>query len=112
MTSLVLNYPRQDHSTVVTVDVENQEASIESTKFKSYSWKVWKPRDQTAFFKVSSSKNKVAEELEGHWSSLQKAIDAVVDYIDKAVETQAAKNERLDNLRKERNAAKRNSEGS
>ena len=111
MTCTEQKYHHQDHITDVIVDWDEQTAEIRCTKFNVY-WKVFKPRDQTAFFKIALSKGVLAPNLEGHWNGLQKAVDAVVKHCYDSKESQASKNDRLDRDRKERNAAKANTEGS
>lgn len=111
MTSIEHSYHQQGHVTVVTVDFEEQTANITNSNYASY-WTVYKTRDQTAFFKIRVSKGDTPHALEGHFSSLQKAIDFVVDYLKNSKEQQSIKNVRMSQDRKERNAAKANSEGS
>lgn len=110
MTCTEQNYLHLGHSTDVTVDWEDQTAEIRSTKFNNF-WTVYKPRDQTAFFRIKVHTGALHSNLDGHWNGLQKAIDAVVKHCIDQPESQTAKNIRLDKDRKERNAAKTNPKG-
>jgi len=84
---------------------------VESTA-TSVIYHIYKPLDQTAFFKIKTNKHKPPASLEGHWNGIQKAIDAIVKHLTDTGETQTMKNERMDRERKERNAAKLESKGS
>jgi len=94
-----------DHSTDVIADTEAQTATVTSTTHKS-AFHVYKPRNQTTFFRVRPDKGVLPTVLSGQFSSLNKAIEHVVHYLEHAHETFAAKSDRLHQERQERNAAK------
>ena len=110
MTCIEQSYSHNGHTTDAVVNFDDQEAKVTSTA-TVVTYRVYKPKDQTAFFRIASSKSVVPSVLDGHWNGIQKAVDAVVKYLADHGETQNAKNHRLDRDRKERNAAKANSEG-
>ena len=94
-----------DHSTDVTVNTEEQTAVVSSTTRKS-AYNVYKPRDQTTFFRVKLDKGVLPEVLSGSFSSLNKAVEHVVHYLEHSQETFAAKSDRLHQERQERNGSK------
>jgi len=95
----------------MVVDVEKQTAVISSPKSKT-DYVIYKPRDQTAFFKVRTTVGSLPSELSGHYSTLNKAIQLVSHYVEHSKETFAVRSDRLDKERKERHAAKSNSKDS
>lgn len=97
-----------DHSTDVIVDTEAQTAVVTSSTHKAI-FNVYKPRDQTTFFRVKPTNGVLPTVLSGRFSSLNKAVEHVVHYLEHAQETFAAKSDRLHQERQERNAAKLNS---
>lgn len=103
MTCTEQSYSHKGHTTVAIVDWDNQKAEVSSTA-TTITFEVYKPFDQTPFFKIRTSKAKPAACLEGHWNGIQKAIEAIVKYLTDTGETQTMKNNRLDRDRKERNA--------
>jgi hypothetical protein len=110
MTYTAPNSLQRDPSTVVTVDWDAQEALIESPKFFN-TFHIYKPRDQTAFFKVRMGTGVISPKLDGHFSGLQTAIDFVCKYIYDSQETFAAKSERRAAEREEAKIAKANTKG-
>ena len=94
-----------DHTMDVTVNTEDQTALIVSSKFKSR-FHVYKPRDQTFFFRIKLDLGTLPEVLQGRFSSLNKAVEICKHYIETAEETFAKKSDRLHQDRQERNAAK------
>lgn len=111
MTSLKQSYKHNDHTTDVSVDWDSQIATVQSTA-TSIVYQVYKPVDQTPFYKIRTDRARPPASLEGHWNGIQKAIDAIVKYLTDTGETQTMKNNRLDRDRKERNAAKTESKSS
>jgi len=105
MTCTEQSYNHKGHTTVATVDWEAQKAIVKST-CTAIHYEVYKPFDQTAFYKIKTSLASPAATLQGHWSSIDSAIQGIVHHLTVTGETQTAKNNRLDRDRKERNAAK------
>lgn len=93
----------------ITMDVDhgNQVASLSHPNYQSKFY-VYKPRDQTPFFKINLDKGVTPSELSGHYSTLQRGIDAVKVFLHNSKETFAVKSDRLDKERKERHASKPN----
>ena len=75
----------------------------EKTKVK---YNVHKAPGGFIFYMVTPTKGPAPEALAGRFSSLDKAVDAVVDYLTKMKETQAVKNDRLHENRQKRKAEK------
>lgn len=87
----------------VKEDTVNQTASIKTSKYTS-KFLISKMSKGSIFFKISLEVGETPAALSGSYSSIKKAIEAVSTFLLTAKETQAAKNERLDKERKERNA--------
>ena len=110
MTCTEQSYNHNGHTTVATVDWDAQVATIKSSATQIV-FNVYKPYDQTPFFKIGVNRARPPASLEGHWNGIQKAVEAIVKYLTDSGETQTVKNNRLDKERKERNAAKLDSKG-
>jgi hypothetical protein len=110
MTSIVLNFPHQDHNTVAIVDYEEQTAKVSSTRTTA-EYTIYKSRDQTPFFKVQNRDGKAPNELSGHYSSLDKAVSSVAQWINLNPVTQSVINELRAKEREERKSAKSESKG-
>lgn len=97
-------------TTTVELDLEKQYARIESVKHKN-DFVVGKLRSQM-FFSVRVTVGQVPKELSGKYSTLEKAIEAVNDYVRTAKETFAVKSDRLHEDRQQRKHAESNSKNS
>ena len=91
----------------MVVDHTNQVASLSHPNYESKFY-VYKPRDQTPFFKINLDKGATPKELSGHFSTLQRGIDAATTFLKTSKETFAIRSDRLDKERKERHASKPN----
>lgn len=109
MTSTELSETMPEISMVVNHD--KQEARLSHPNFKT-SFFVYKPKDQTPFFKVGLENGNIPKELSGHYSTLQRGIEAATLYLKNSKETFSVRSDRLDKERKERHASKLNSENS
>jgi hypothetical protein len=87
-----------------------QTASVQSSKYLS-KFLVSKLSTSSTFFKIELENGPTPSQLSGAYSNIAKANEAILEFLLTAKETQAAKNERLDKERKERNAVT-NSKGS
>lgn len=109
MTDTKLNETIQETSTV-DVDLEKQFAKIESTKHKA-EFVIGKGRSQI-FFSVRITKGATPLELSGKYTSLERAIEAVEQYIRNSKETFSIKSERLHEERQQRKHAESNAKNS
>ncbi len=103
MTDLKQNEPTLETSTV-DVNQDSQTAIVTSPKFK-VEFRVGKSR-YAAFFTISLGKGSAPSELSGKYSSLEKAVKAILNYIKNSNETFSVKSERLHQERQSRKHAK------
>ena len=96
--------------TMADLDLEKQYARVESAKHKT-DFIVTKLRSQ-AFFSIKVSKGLVPSDLSGKYSSLEKALDAVRNYVRTAKETFAVRSDKLHEERQQRKHAESNSTNS
>ena len=98
------NYPLKDPSTVVEIDYDDLVACVyDPTKYK-LKFTVSKEMGNNGFFAVHF--NNLPQELSGSYTSLEKAVEAVCNWLKNAKQSFAVKSDELDKARKERNAAK------
>lgn len=90
-------------TTTAELDLEKQYARIESVKHKT-DFIIGKLRSQM-FFSVKVTKGSVPNELSGKYSSLEKAIEAVQQYVKNTKETFATRSDRLHEERQQRKHA-------
>lgn len=113
MTSTEPNEHQSVPSTVVeSLDYDNGVAVIHNYSKTKLKFIVYKPRYEYQFFRIKPEKGPMPDALQGHYSSLDYAVSHVVKYLDNLKESQAVKNDRLDQDRKERHAAKSDSSNS
>jgi len=105
MINYELNFPLKDPSTVVIVNTDAQTATVsDPTKAKNV-FTVAKASDNSPFFHVYSD-YVIPNNLSGHYSSVDKAVEACCAYLKNSKQTFAVKSDELDKARKERNASK------
>lgn len=110
MTSFALNSLLKDPTTDVIVDYDSQTAVIsDKTKLRN-TFTVIKSMDNSPFFKIASE-NIVPNDLNGHYSSVNSAIQACCTYLKNVKQSHSVKSEELDKARKARNAAKSQPKG-
>lgn len=102
MTDTKLN-EKIPETTTAELDLEKQYARIESVKHKT-DFVIGKLRSQM-FFSVKVTKGSVPNELSGKYSSLEKAVEAVEQYVKNTKETFAVKSDRLHEERQQRKHA-------
>ena len=95
--------------TTMDVNHDKQEAKLTHPNFKTPFF-VYKPRDQTPFFKVMLEQGVTPKELSGHYSTLARGIEATLKYLENSKETFSVRSDRLHKERKERNAPESNPE--
>ena len=110
MISFALNSLLKDPTTDVTVDYDNQIATVKDPTKLRNTFVISKAMDNSPFFKVSSE-NIVPNDLNGHYSSVNSAIQACCTYLKNAKQSHSVKSEELDKARKARNAAKSQPKG-
>jgi hypothetical protein len=96
---------------VEELNYEDRTALISSAKSKTQ-FRVYKPRMNYQFFKIATFPGTTPKELEGNYSTFEKAIKAVESYLKSYRESFAVKSDRLHKERQERHAAKADSSNS
>ena len=109
MTDLKLN-EKTPETTTVELDLEKQYAKIESVKHKT-DFVVGKLRSQM-FFSVRTTKGTIPNELSGKYTSLEKAIEAVSQFVANTKETFAVRSDKLHEERQQRKHAESQSKNS
>lgn len=109
MTDLKLN-EKTPETTTVELDLEKQYAKIESVKHKT-DFVVGKLRSQM-FFSVRVTKGSIPNELSGKYTSLEKAIEAVGQFVANTKETFAVRSDKLHEERQQRKHAESQSKNS
>lgn len=109
MTDLKLN-EKTPETTTVELDLEKQYAKIESVKHKT-DFVVGKLRSQM-FFSVRTTKGTIPNELSGKYTSLEKAIEAVGQFVANTKETFAVRSDKLHEERQQRKHAESQSKNS
>lgn len=109
MTDTKPNEPTQE-TTTAELDLEKQYARIESVKHKT-DFIVGKLRSQM-FFSVKTSKGSPPIELAGKYSSLEKAVAAVNQYVKNTKETFSVRSDKLHEERQQRKHAEPHSKNS
>lgn len=102
MTDIKPNEITPETSTV-ELDLEKQYAKIESIKHKA-DFIIGKLRSQM-FFSVRVTKGTIPNELSGKYSTLEKAIEAVEQFVRNTQETFAVRSDRLHEERQQRKHA-------
>lgn len=90
-------------TSTVELDLEKQYAKIESVKHKT-DFIVGKLRSQM-FFSVKANKGTTPSELSGKYTTLEKAIEAVEQFVRNTKETFAVRSDRLHEERQQRKHA-------
>lgn len=109
MTDLKLN-EKTPETTTVELDLEKQYAKIESVKHKT-DFVVGKLRSQM-FFSIRATKGTIPNELSGKYTSLEKAIEAVGQFVANTKETFAVRSDKLHEERQQRKHAESQSKNS
>lgn len=109
MTDLKLN-EKTPETTTVELDLEKQYAKIESVKHKT-DFVVGKLRSQM-FFSIRATKGTIPNELAGKYTSLEKAIEAVGQFVANTKETFAVRSDKLHEERQQRKHAESQSKNS
>lgn len=109
MTDLKLN-EKTPETTTAELDLEKQYARIESVKHKT-DFVVGKLRSQM-FFSVRATKGSTPNELSGKYTSLEKAIEAVNQFVANTKETFAVRSDKLHEERQQRKHAESQSKNS
>ncbi len=109
MTDLKLN-EKTPETTTVELDLEKQYAKIESVKHKT-DFVVGKLRSQM-FFSIRATKGITPHELSGKYTSLEKAIEAVGQFVANTKETFAVRSDKLHEERQQRKHAESQSKNS
>lgn len=94
-------------TTMAELDLEKQYARIESVKHKA-DFIIGKLRSQL-FFSIKTTKGAIPKELSGKYTNLEKAIEAVEQFVRNSKETFAVRSERLHEERQQRKHAEPNS---
>lgn len=102
MTDLSQNKETPETS-MVDVDLEKQFARIESTKHKT-DFVIGKTRS-AIFFSVKATKGTTPAELSGKYTTLEKAVEAVEQFVRNAKETFSVRSDRLHEERQQRKYA-------
>ncbi len=89
---------------VKLLDYDKQIAEVYCPKVDTI-YKIYKPRDNTAFFKVTGP-NTVPKFLSGHFRSIDTAIEFIKRYNKEAKESNSVRQEILHRERQARNASK------
>lgn len=97
-------------TTTAELDLEKQYARIESVKHKT-DFVIGKLRSQM-FFSIRTTKGSVPSDLAGKYSSLEKAVEAVNQYVKNTKETFAVRSDKLHEERQQRKHAESNSTNS
>lgn len=109
MTDLKLN-EKTPETTTAELDLEKQYARIESVKHKT-DFVVGKLRSQM-FFSVRATKGTIPNELSGKYTSLEKAVEAVNQFVANTKETFAVRSDKLHEERQQRKHAESQSKNS
>ena len=96
--------------TTADIDQDKQFAKVVSSKHKT-DYVVGKMRSQM-FFSVTATKGSVPKELAGKYTSLEKAVEAVNQYVKNTKETFAVRSEKLHEERQQRKHAEPHSKNS
>lgn len=102
MTDTKPNEPTQE-TTTAELDLEKQYARIESVKHKT-DFVIGKLRSQI-FFSIRTTKGSPPNELAGKYSSLEKAVPAVNQYVKNTKETFSVRSDKLHEERQQRKHA-------
>ena len=109
MTDTKLSEPTSE-TTTAELDLEKQYARIESVKHKT-DFVIGKLRSQM-FFSIKTTKGSPPNELAGKYSSLEKAVAAVNQYVKNTKETFSVRSDKLHEERQQRKHAEPHSKNS